>query len=271
MKTVPRSIPSGTHRHIVPPPIRLAADSRKRKGEAVYSRLGGGVASLVLSLALGTSALAIQIDFTGGTVVRNDASTETTNNSDLWDAVDYYDESGFRLDFIGGELEPFSANVGDYYSASNDVAHGHWATGDFGGLTQIKVTKIDGTAFDLNYFVLTSNTDTGGEAASGNEQARIHASLDGTTSSFSQLLPPEDWGFPGEQIFLGPEFDGIKAFWFEAENPIDCFGMDEFFIDEEAPPPEGPLAIPTLSGWAASLLAGLLGMIGWRVVRRGGA
>ncbi len=172
-------------------------------------------------------------------MTRNDSTTQTTNNSAIWDNVKKYEEAGFRLEFFGILTSSFTTQVGNYYSAANDVIHGHWATGDFGGMTQIKVTKIDSTAFDLNYFVLTSNTETGGSAASGNERAFIHASIDGLNISHSQLLPPEDWGFPATQVFLGNQFDGIKAFWFTAENPVDCFGMDNFFIDEAAPPPEG--------------------------------
>jgi len=201
---------------------------------------------IALGLALSAPAGAVQIKFTGGTVTRLAATTETTNNSVSWDNVDFYEEGGFRLDFQSGGAGGFESHVGNYYGARNDVIHGHWGTGDFGGLTRILVTKIDGSAFDLNYFILTSNTDTGGAAASGFERAFIHASADGVTSSFSQLLPTEDWGFPATQIFLGANFDGIKAFWFVVENPVDCFGMDEFFIDEPAPPrlPEpGSLAL----------------------------
>lgn len=203
------------------------------------------LASLPLLLGLSVPASAVQINFTGGTVTLNDATTQTTNNSVVWQNVDYYEEGGFRLDFIPNSGAAFESIIGNYYGGANDVIHGHWATGDYGGLTQIKVTKLDNTAFDLNYFVLTSNTDTGGGLASGNEQARIHASLDGTTSSFSQLLPSEDWGFPATQIFLGSNFDNIMAFWFTADNAIDCFGMDNFFINEPAPgiPEPGTLAL----------------------------
>lgn len=204
-----------------------------------------GLAAL---LGFGFPAGAVQIDFTGGKVVLNDGTEHTTNASVVWQNVDYYEEDGFRLDFIPNTGVQFESIIGNYYGGGNDVIHGHWATGDFGGLTQILVTKLDGEAFDLNYFVLTSNTDTGGSAASGNERAFIHASADGVTSSFSQLLPPEDWGFPATQIFLGPEFDSIKAFWFVAENAVDCFGMDNFFINEPAPglPEPGTLALLAL-------------------------
>ncbi len=199
-----------------------------------------------LLAGLTVPATAVQINFTGGTVTLMNGTTQTTDNFVVWLDVDYYEEGGFRLDFIGNVSNPGSAIIGNYYGAANDVIHSHWRTGDFGEIDQIKVTKIDGTAFDLNYFILTSNTDTGGNVASGNEQALIHASVDGVTSNFSQLLPPEDWGFfPAKQIFLGSEFDGIKAFWFTAENSIDCFGMDNFFIDEPAPqvPEPGSLAL----------------------------
>lgn len=192
-------------------------------------------ASVLLALSL--PAAAVQIHFTGGTVIRNDASVETTNNIVTWDNVKAYEEGGFRFEYsFAGPPSPFASHIGNYYGAGNDVIHAHWETGDFGEVTLVKFTKIDGTAFDLNYFILTSNTDTGGAPASGLERAFIHASLDGTTSSHSQLLPPEDWGFPATQIFMGPEFDGIKAFWFEVENAVDCFGMDTFFIDEPPPP-----------------------------------
>jgi hypothetical protein len=199
------------------------------------------------------SARAVQINFTGGTVARMDATTETTNNNVVWDNVDYYEEGGFKLDFIGntGGGDAFAANIGNYYGAGNDVIHGHWGTGSYGDLTKIKVTKTDSSAFDLNYFVLTSNTENGGWLASGNERAFIHASIDGINESFSQLLPSENWGFPATQIFLGSEFDGIKSFWFTAENKVDCFGMDNFFINEPAPGTAVPGPLPLLGVGAA--------------------
>src|SRR5262245_6304457 len=123
---------------------------------------GIGAAALAL-IGLSGAAEAAQITFTGGNVVRLDASTETTNNTVVWDNVDYYEEDGFKLDFLpnGGSAD-FATHIGNYYSAGNDVIHGHWDGGGFGNLTSIEITKIGGGTFDLNYFILTSNTQVGG-------------------------------------------------------------------------------------------------------------
>lgn len=207
--------------------------------------LGGWVvAALVLGLT-GPSFAAV-IDFTGGTGYLSGGGTVVPNNTTYWFGVDYYEEDGFKLDFIGDD-----GIIGTYYGG-NDIIHGHWATGDYGTLTSIVVTKLDATAFDLNYFVLTSNTDTGGGSASGNEQAWINAS-----NGFSQMLPPDDWGWAGTnpQIFLGSQFDNIMWFSFTVSNAVDCFGMDNFYIDQPAPVIPAPAAIllgalgTGLTGW----------------------
>jgi hypothetical protein len=172
-------------------------------------------AGLVLAFGVAASANATIITFTGGTV-----SPDGTT----------YEEAGFRVEAVGG-----SAIFGDYYGAGNDVVHGHWLNGCCGVMTRLVVTKIDGSSFDLNYFVLTSNTNNGGGPADGTEQAFIHASSDGVSDDYTQLLPPEDWGFPATAINLATQFDNIKAFWFTQNSGVDCFGMDSFYIDQEAP------------------------------------
>ncbi len=103
--------------------------------------------------------------------------------------------------------------------------------------SHILVGKIDNSVFDLNYFKITTNTDCGGCAASGAEEVYINALADGVTTSFSMLLPSDDWGFdgPNTEIFLGTEFDNILAFSITYGSGAVGFGMDEFFIDEEAP------------------------------------
>ncbi|MGH3641852.1 MAG: hypothetical protein ACRDUX_22810, partial [Mycobacterium sp.] len=190
------------------------------------------------TMTLPGDSRATVVSFTGGTVTLLDATTETTDNDSLWEDVDFYEEGGFRLDFVpNAGSAGISTNIGNYYDADNDVIHAHWATGEYGDVVSIEITKIGGGTFDLNYFVLTSNTDEGGSPASGNEQAFVEGFNNSVSTGPPVMLPSEDWGFPGTAVYLGSAFDAVDKVVFTAANPVDCFGMDEFFIDEPAPPP----------------------------------
>lgn len=206
---------------------------------------------LIFILVAGQTGAAV-IDFDGGIATLSDGSTVVTDNDHTYWDVDYYEENGFRLDFVGDY-----GIIGNYYGPdttgnNNAVIHGHWAVGHYGNLSSIVITKTDNTPFDLNYFILASNTDMGGWYASGNEQAWITSS-----DGYSVQLPSQDWGwdvtgpYPGvgnlgvDQIFIDSHFDNITSFTFTVTNVVDCFGMDEFYIDEDAPPPiEAPTADP---------------------------
>jgi hypothetical protein len=203
--------------------------------------------AIVAAVSAG-QAQATLITFTGGNVRLLDATNTTTNNLAVHSNVDYYDEGGFRLDFLPNSAGGASAFVGDYYGASNDVIHAHWLTGGIGGVITIEITKVGGGTFDLNYFTLTSNTAVGGGPATGNENTTVQGFLLGNPVAPATKLVPENWGFPATQIGFGPAYNVVDRVVFTAINEVDCFGMDNFYIDE----------IPAPGGIAVLGLAGLI-------------
>ena len=199
--------------------------------------------AILFSLCAVSFAGAAIITFTGGTAHLSDGTTVVTDDFSLYNSnVDYYIEGDMKIDFVGG-----LGTIGDYYNDSsaggiggynNSVIHAH----PFYSI-DIIFSKIDGTAFDLTYVDMTSNTATGGDLASGNEMSYIT-----TNSGYSLLLAPSDWGidwtFYGEagdgvvRNWMDDNFLGITSFTISSENAY-CFGMDNFYIDEE-PPPQVP-------------------------------
>ena len=240
-------------------------------------KLLAGLAIGLLSLSITGTSFATIIDFTGGTVYKTAAAgggtVVTTAGSELIHPTDYYIENGFKLDFIntagGGEY------IGDYYGAdatgtANDVIHGHWAPGH-GDMTAIEISKEGGGTFDLNYFILTSNSAVGGGSATGSELTYIEAWVGGSMT-YSQLLDPDSWGWDGvynpgplqndPQVYLGSEFDAVDLVRFTVGSNVYCFGMDEFYIDEAAPPSVPEPATMLLFG------TGIAGLAGTRLRRK---
>lgn len=214
--------------------------------------------SLAYGIGVAGVASAVVVDFTGGTAYFDGGGSAVTNNTVSYtDQVRYYDQDGFRFTFYGS-----AGTVGNYYAIGqnsgalrNDVVHAHWTE----GTTSMTITAIDGAAFDLNYIDLTSNTTVGGGKATGTETSYIS-----NNGGYLMLLPSSDWGFEytyfGEvgdgvaRLYLDNNFDNVTSVTFRSDNAY-CFGMDNFYINEEAPGIPEPATLVLMIGGLLGLAA----------------
>lgn len=195
------------------------------------------VALTTVVMSLSSLANATVIDFTGGVVTQNNGSVGVTNNSSSFQNVSSYVENGFKFELIyDGAPSSFAAIVGDYYGTGNDVVHWHWSDGPFGEVSEVKISKVDGTTFDLGGFSVSTNTSTGGGSSSGTELVSVNTSK--SLGIFN--ITEDDWGLgngPDPLISIADSnslFDEISWFSFtnDANSTAVGMGLDNFFLDE---------------------------------------
>ncbi len=202
---------------------------------------------LLLLTSIAKSAI---ITFTGGNAILVDGIEDPTTNPNIsvtdgeqkFQGVSGYQEGDMILDYVSPNEDWSFQTVGNYYNDGNDVIHGHWSA-----ISAIEIYREDDTAFDLQFFSLTSNTEIGGGPATGNENIAIQGFLKGVEVTQLFSLGSEDWGGEFQDIFLPAEFDNVDKVvikdlgqwqtgkWCADCNSAFCFGMDNFVFDEVVP------------------------------------
>jgi hypothetical protein len=212
------------------------------------------VASTAVLIAAGQ--VHATINFTGGTAHLAGGSTGVTNNWKDFSNVVYYEQDGYRFDFAGNTSAQY---VGTYYEGTNDVLHAHFGRIP---LKEIRVSKIDGSAFDLVSLVVISNVQKN-FSATGLEQTFLNASHDGTTIGASYRLPSENWGPDSVKLVTpGTSFTHLKFFNITTSNYVTSVGIDDVTVHDAVASAPEPLS---LAIWGSF---GVVGMAVGAVRRR---
>lgn len=199
-------------------------------------------AILISSIAFTNVCQATLMDFTGGTITENDGvTTHVSDSLTSFQNVSSYIQDGFKVQFIfSGTPSSFASIVGNYYNTSNDVAHWHWDDGIFGEVTEVIISKVDNSTFDLGGFQVTTNTANGGGSSDGFESVAINSSK--MANLFT--VDSDDWGLGNGTdplITIDPLNDFFKGItWFSFTNNSSSssvgMGIDNIFLDEAGDP-----------------------------------
>ena len=216
---------------------------------------------LVLLSFVACEVSATTVDFTSGAyrTINDSLNTWVHTGTNSVSATKFGSSGLYMAAEPGrGAFTSEPAYLGSYYSVQGDndaVEHLHWGLGlDNREVSRFIVKSASGGAvFDLNYFVLTSNTDNGGGPADNTEDTYIVASKNGSTVHFRQKLPSVNWG-GRVPVYLGPEFNEIRAVWFESTSAY-CFGMDDLTVSAAPPGSAANNAVLLGSGSIANAIS----------------
>lgn len=189
----------------------------------------------LVSIIVACNINAAVITVAGGVATNTDNITYTVEvGSTYYDIVTYV-ESNFQLNYehTTGSYSP--PTIQQYYDEPNNILQINWT----GGKHSIDILNVNGSIFDLNFFLLTSIATDSKGTAGGREHLYVQGYRYGQAVTAPYLLPTNSNGIiTTDNILLSNEFDNIDLFRIFGEGAFN-FGIDAFYINEAAPNVEG--------------------------------